>query len=416
MTMACAGPNPDLGVALRMADYVDCQARAIGENGYQALVGGPIVAGLLSGLVTVFVALIGYRLILGSIPTVRDGVTWAVRLGVVLALTTGWPAYRTLIYRVAVDAPIQLAATILPAAGLSGENLNGRVQQAYDTLRLGTVTDTISSEATQPLGVPGQPSAAPTPSAQAQATQVGQAPLPQTASVLVLSTAGISAALRVATGFLLAVGPLAVMSLLFDATLGLFSGWMRALGGIALGTLAATLVTAIDLVMVESELARLQAYSASGVVTSIDPQAVTTIVLAFALVMLVAVFAAVRMAGAFRLPGFGIPMKAHGLAGARSDISSPALQVRSLESRQGSASEFAPAARVSTVVDALSASVRREQNMVLANGPPSGPSRTAVLPSPDRRMESHGIMPLGASGRRINQRRSFSAARRDRSA
>lgn len=128
MTLSCAAPNPDLGIALRLSDYLDCQARAIGENGFEALVGGPMAASLLSGLVTIFVALIGYRLILGRTPGIDDGVGWAVRLGVVLALVTSWPAYQILVYNVAVDAPAQLSRFILPAAGLPDEGLAGRVQ------------------------------------------------------------------------------------------------------------------------------------------------------------------------------------------------------------------------------------------------------------------------------------------------
>ena len=123
MSPTCEAPDPSLGVALRLSNYLDCLARVLGENGFQALAGGSLGASILSGLVTIFVALIGYRLIFGDTPGLRDGVGWTVRVGVVLALVTSWPAFQTLIYRVAVDGPQELAAIMLPASGLAADGL-----------------------------------------------------------------------------------------------------------------------------------------------------------------------------------------------------------------------------------------------------------------------------------------------------
>ena len=123
MTVVCLGPDTALGVAYRLSAYLDCQARALGENGFQAVAGGAMGTALLTGLITVFIALIGYRLLLGHMPDVRDGVGWAVHLGIVLALVTSWPAFQALVYRVAVDAPPSIAAVLLPASGLAASRL-----------------------------------------------------------------------------------------------------------------------------------------------------------------------------------------------------------------------------------------------------------------------------------------------------
>ena len=255
----------------------NCQARALGENGFQALAGGAMGTAILSALVTVFVALIGYRLLLGHVPDARDGVGWAVRLGIVLALVTSWPAFQALVYRVAVDAPPDIAAVLLPASGLAGESLDERVQQAYDTMRLGL--------GEQPP--PRRPRQAGQPANAAQQAPPILEPLPKTASLLVISTAGLVGALRIAIGFLLAVAPLAIMSLLFRGTNGLFIGWVRALAGAALGLVGATVVTAIHLVAVESELAHLAAIGGGEASVTVDPQALTTVVSFFALVAVV---------------------------------------------------------------------------------------------------------------------------------
>jgi type IV secretion system protein VirB6 len=403
MTIVCAAPASAGGLAVWLDQYLDCQARALGENGFQALVGGPMLTGLLSGLVTIFVALIGYRLILGIVPDLRDGVVWAIRLGVVLALTTSWPAFQTLIYRVAVDAPVELAGVVIPAAGLPSAGLHTRIQQAYDTMRLGATS----------VGPPAPDGATPQPVSR---LGPGQPALPQTASLLVVSTTGVVAALRLAVGFLLAVAPLALLGLLFDATLGLFSGWVRALAGAVLGVLAATLVTAIELVALESQLASLQAYHLGGVAGVMDPQALTTIVLLFALVMVVVVVAAARMASAFRLPAL-----AAARAGETNVRHTASVQPARLAAEMNAgvrALQAAPAmpARVSAVGDALAATVRREQ--AGATDPIGGdPSRRTRI------VESRGAdpvgapgRPLGVSGRRSSGRRTRSGMRRDRSA
>lgn len=416
MTVACAAPDADLGVAVRLAGYLDCQARALGENGFQAMAGGPIAAGLLSGLVTIFVALIGYRLILGQIPSLRDGVGWAVRLGIVLTLTTSWPAFQTLFYRVAADSPGELAALLLPASGLPTEGLDDRVQVAYDVMRLGS-SPLLAPQAAE--GGTAQASGQTTAGTQPQPAtpaSIGQPPLPQTASMLVISTEGVMGGLRIALGFLLAIGPLAALALLFDGTLGLFSGWVRALAGSALALLGATIVTAIDLVVVESELAKLQSYARGGIAEVVDQQALTTIVLLFAVAMLIVVLASFRVAGAFRLPSrapdrLDTPEPARWNSGGWSQPSQPSPNLLS-------ASSTVPVqARVAAVADALALTVRREQGASILPGQSStaSASRTTVLANASAR--DGGTMlqpPLGMAGRRSLSRQSRSAQARDR--
>ena len=120
--MACPGlpANAFLGGII---DYVDCQAQAIGSGGYQALAApGSTLSLVLTGLLTLFVAFFGYRMLFGQTPGMRDGVLALVKIGIVMALALGWPAYRTLIYDVALRGPAELAGEIgrpsaLPGAG-----------------------------------------------------------------------------------------------------------------------------------------------------------------------------------------------------------------------------------------------------------------------------------------------------------
>src|SRR5437763_539074 len=128
MTVFCAAPDASEGVALRLSEYVSCEGRALGENGFQALAGGPLGTSLLSGLVTIFIALIGYRLILGHTPDMRDGIGWTVRLGIVLALVTSWPAFQTLIYR---SAMVREALSMVGRDHTRGRNSPYRERQLY---------------------------------------------------------------------------------------------------------------------------------------------------------------------------------------------------------------------------------------------------------------------------------------------
>ena len=407
MTVFCAAPDPASGVASSLTYYLDCQARALGENGFQALAGGPLGMSLLSGLITIFIALIGYRLILGETPNLRDGIGWTVRLGFVLALVTSWPAFQTLVYRVAVDGPVELANIVLPASGLPADGLDGRVQQAYDTIRLGSVGQQLQNLA-------AAAAQSPTPNSQTPALPQPyqfQPPMPQTASLFVLSTAGATGAFRIAIGFLLAVGPLAIMGLLFDATLGLFAGWIRALSGMALAALAALVVTAIDLMVVEGELAHLQALRLGGFGQSMDPQALTTIVIVFALVMLVSTLAAMRMTSAFRLPwGRAVPL-ARSERAIETALRPGASTLQVMQEQLVARARAAEQSRVAAIAEALTATVRREQTVLVhAGAPGSSPRHDPVETTAT--MAARGIG-LGTIGRRTLARRTRTAARRD---
>lgn len=407
MTILCAGPDTTLGVAYRLSEYLDCQARALGENGFQALAGGALGSAALSALATIFVALIGYRMLLGHMPDAREGVGLAVRVGIVLALVTSWPAFQSLVYRVAVDAPPGIAGVLLPASGLAGESLAERVQQAYDTMRLG-ITDIKPGTLPTPYGQPANPQQP------ASALILG---LQKTASLLVISTMGLAGALKIAIGFLLAVAPLAIMSLLFRGTQGLFNGWLRALAGAALGLVGATVVTAIQLVAVESELAQLAAAGAGEPSITVDPQALTTVVMFFALVAVVTTLAAMRMGSALRLPA---PLPIISVPPARVDThvdwqaAAPATAVRASPER--GVAGAAGSARAAAVAEVLTTAVQREQRPAGGGGRTNvmAPGQSGPAGATDRRGEDRSVERIGVAGRRSIGRRTLSAARRDK--
>ena len=114
-----AVPNVDR-FAPGVIGYLDCQASTLGAQGYQALAApGSSASLLITGMLTLFVAFIGYRMLFGQLPTIREGVLACVKIGIVLTLATSWPAYQRVIYDVVLHEPANLVAEIGVPASLS---------------------------------------------------------------------------------------------------------------------------------------------------------------------------------------------------------------------------------------------------------------------------------------------------------
>ncbi|MBV8778740.1 MAG: type IV secretion system protein, partial [Alphaproteobacteria bacterium] len=312
--MTCPAFAPDGGFVATVLNYVDCQAQAIGGGGYQALATpGSTLALVLTGLLTLFVALFGYRLLLGHIPGVRDGVLALVKIGIVLALATSWAAYRTLVYDLALRGPAELAGDIARPAGLPGAG-GGLTWRLDNTDRL-ILTLTALGEG-QPLpnaAAPPPPYLTPGPATgvTAPGAPAGEAAsLPGFASwsfggariFYLTGAAGALAALRMIAGVLLALGPFFFAFLLFDGTRGLFEGWLRVLAGTALGALGTSVALGVELAFLEPRLAYLISLRTAGYAVPGAAVELLVVTLIFALAMLAMLVAAARVAYGFRFP------------------------------------------------------------------------------------------------------------------
>ena len=97
--MSGCAPSESFGFVSSVVHFVDCQAEVLGTGSWQALATpGSTLSLLLTAFLTIFIALIGYNLLLGRGLSVRSGTLAMVKVGAVLALATSWPAYRTLVY------------------------------------------------------------------------------------------------------------------------------------------------------------------------------------------------------------------------------------------------------------------------------------------------------------------------------
>ena len=384
--------------------HIDCQAQTIGAGGYQALAdpGSPFALAL-TGLLTIFVALFGLRMMLGQTPTVRDGVMAVVKIGVVLTIAASWPAYRTVVYDVVVQGPAQLSSALGRAAGLPGRdsNLVNRLQDAdASIIRLinyGTGRDDL---AVLPPSNPNEP---------AQRTPIADNPALGWARVFFLSsTIAAFAAVRLTAGVLLALAPLFAGLLLFNMARGLFVGWLRALVFALLASVATTMVLGVQLALLEPWLAQVIQLRQSNALAAAAPMELLVLCLAFALALFGSLGILLRLAFTVHVPARREEMK---------KTQAPAPVRPEPQPIPTSPERTAPehtAPRAQAVASALMTAQRRER----AN---SLPMSTTLAISAGRSPgggfntgEDFTIPSTGQALRRTRPRRSVSAVLRDR--
>ncbi|MCB2065930.1 MAG: type IV secretion system protein, partial [Erythrobacter sp.] len=134
--MACPQILTAENFVTRVVTHIDCQSRYLGSFGFESLSQpGSQAALLMSGLLTLFIAVWGYRLLFGPVPQGRDVVGDVLKVGIVLTLAFSWPAFRTLVYDVVLDGPAQIAASLgNPGIANTGGGMVERLQWVDDTI------------------------------------------------------------------------------------------------------------------------------------------------------------------------------------------------------------------------------------------------------------------------------------------
>lgn len=411
----CAPLPPGSGFIQSVLAFLDCQAWSLGARGWQALAApGSTLAILLMGFLTLFIALFGYRLLLGQGPDVRTGVIAFVKIGIVFALATSWGAYSTLVYDVVNDGPGQLATEIGTPSGLPGTGgdlvarLDGADRAFVALAVLGEGRPPPQLDASQPLvsNVPPQPYPGFNTYGIAGSRML----------FLIAAIAGLGA-VRLVAGLLLAVGPFFIAFLLFENTRSLFEGWIRVLAGVALAALGISIALAVELAMIEPWLSEILARRTADEWLPGMPVELLVVTTAFALIVLAMLYASAKTAFAFRLaPAWQAVTARAGRNPASEERRFAAAAVR------GDAPPAEARSRAATVVDAVAATQRREAAhiAVATNRNPGGGAEAAAAgpaaaaaggrASP----ASLAPAPLGQSFRRRTRGRvSASAGRRD---
>jgi type IV secretion system protein VirB6 len=415
--MACPVISPDTGFVRSMVAFIDCQAQSLGAQGYLAMLApGSTLSLVLTGFLTLFVALFGYRLLLGHTPDVREGVFTLVKLGFVVALATSWPAYRTLVYDVALRGPAELTTEIGAPAGLPGAG--GGLVDRLDIVDQAMAALSVLGAGEPPLSVApptgnevATPQAPPPPFVGFNAFALGGSRL-----VFLLGAVGALAAVRLVAGLMLALGPFFIAFLLFDQTRGLFEGWIRVLAGAALAALGTAVALGLELALLEPWLADILTRRSGGEPLPNVPAELLLVTCMFALLLLAMMFATARLAFGFRLMPSWRAAAGRLVTQLRAD---PApVPVAAVAPASAAAAEGR--SRAAIVVDAISSAQRREAAQggaatVLANAY-AGDVRPAAAARAGRDLPDRvAPAPLGQSFRRSTRTRvSAGARRRDR--
>lgn len=281
----------DYGVVRDVLITVDCNTRSFARLGYESLAAAnsPFQAALTIGL-TIYVAVIGYRLLFGEGARLSDGPVIALKIGAVLALVTSWSLFQTLVFDLAEQAPLEIAAVIsTPLRGHSlADDPVGGLQTAY-----GQLSDAAKALAHPPKSADEH--------AQTDYATAAQA-LSLAANGLFASSAGLIAVLMIAIGLLTATGPLFIAMFLFFETRGLFVGWVRALAASAFGLLSAWSLAILMLHAAEPWLNALAETGANGLPEPHTAITTAIIVLVFSAAQLGLMLAGIMIARGFRLP------------------------------------------------------------------------------------------------------------------
>src|SRR5262249_12304690 len=107
------------GLVNGVVDTVDCHIRVLVHDSYRDLVGpGTPFAAALTAMLTIYIALIGFQLLLG-----RGGIrlttlpVTALKIGLILAFVPSWAAYQPVFFSSLFAGPRKIVGALLHPAG-----------------------------------------------------------------------------------------------------------------------------------------------------------------------------------------------------------------------------------------------------------------------------------------------------------
>jgi len=291
MSGACP-PASDLGMAEGLLQAVDCNVRTLVHDSFRALVGPDTwFAAALTGLLTIYIALIGYQLILGRGGLrVTDLPASVIKIGVITAFLTSWAAYQSAAYSLLFEGPGQIIGTLLSVLPGQQGTWSGDVMDSVEA-----AFSRLSASATA-YGAMASPNA----NLLQGGPMLGAGLLWLSAILILLLTLGLLLAAKIVLAFLLAIGPLFIGFMLFDATRGLFDGWIRATVAFALVPVAVTVLGAVMLLIMEPYLAVVSDNAALRLFDMSPVVLISLILLVFLLVMIFALISISVIGGGFR--------------------------------------------------------------------------------------------------------------------
>lgn len=393
--MACPAILTGDQFLTRVLTHIDCQAAFLGSYGWQSLgQPGSLAASMMTGLLTLFIALFGIRLLFGPTPGARDLVGDILKIGIVLTLAFSWPAFRTLIHDVVLEGPAEIAATAGSPVMPQDASLITRLQETDNAIQ--RLIEQGSGRQSGAYVDSTQPGGTFRAQALEDESSYGLARLFFLTGVL-----GSFGLLRIIAGLLLAIAPLAAGMLLFEATRGLFAGWMRGLVLSLVGAAAVTVVVAGQLTILQPWLADALRLRALGYATPSAPTELFALTLAFALIQ----FGAIWFMGKIAFTRGWISLPIFPERGERG-VEAPRILSEPMGSNMARS-------RSQVIVDSVETQLRREEGFGQDRAGYRYLNRPANASDGSELGQAPSINRLGNSWRRSNHRRSGAARRRD---
>jgi type IV secretion system protein VirB6 len=275
--MACPTVLTGSNFLVSTLSHLDCQAQTLGSFGFQSLAQTGSPASLaLTGLLTLFIALYGIRLLFSAVDEPRDLIGAVLKVGIVLTMAMSWPAWRILAYDTVLIGPAEIAASILPSTLPAP---TAQLPQRLQAIDVGIAVLTAAGTGRQSGQLVDR---GPAGGFRTIALE-DESGFAWSRTVYLASTIGSLAMVRVAGGLLLALAPLMAAALLFDTTRGIFSGWIRGLVLVALGSLGITIVLSVQVALMEPWVADAVNRRNLGYATPSAPTELLALVIAFAI-------------------------------------------------------------------------------------------------------------------------------------
>ena len=188
----------------------------------------------LTLLLTLYVALFAIGLLTGRTRLGVGALTpRMMTLGLVLTFATSWAAYQNTVWALATGAPDEIARVV------AGTNGSATIAFADRLDGLFTAVADSADAASQPAPPTATGITPPTPMVGGFTSSTV---LWLSALMLLLGSVGVLVTAKIALAALLALGPVFIVLALFDATRGLFEGWLKAVALFALAPLFAVLI------------------------------------------------------------------------------------------------------------------------------------------------------------------------------
>lgn len=292
MIATCAALAEHSGTIRGAMDAVECHSRTYAQAGYEALGGaGSPFQSWLNILLVIYVAALGYRLMMGHDSRSFNLTTIGLTIGAVVALVGNWTLFQTLVFDLVTKAPLEIAAIVThPATNNSAFAGDPRasIQVVYDQLSLAAADLARASGPNTPIYAGGKSGAA-------------QA-LWQSSQSLFYATAGVFSLSVITAAVLTAVGPILITLSLFEVTRGLFAGWVRGLLSALLVSLLCWLSAALMLSILEPGLVTLARQRMAGDLQVDTALSVSALVMLFSVVQVGVAAMGVMMAMGFKWP------------------------------------------------------------------------------------------------------------------